>query len=117
MISPDDRIPDPMRYGMLGDDDASPAEKLTKYTGEVDWDYLRPHYESGTLFFVDPDLPLETVGAALTSNDTATVEDWLKTGDLVRIEALHAAQWAADAPAFQALVVSPFVLCRPAPAR
>ena len=114
MTSPDDPPAEPMRYGVLGDDTATPEEKLSKYTGEVDWEYLRPHYESGSLFFVDPDLSLETAGAALTTNDTATVEAWLKAGDLVKIEALHAAQWQDNAPAFHALVVSPFVLCRPA---
>ena len=117
MISSDDRPSDPpLRYGMLGDDRATADEKLAKYTGEVGWDYLRPHYQSGTLFFVDPGLPLETVGGAIAANDTARVEAWLKAGDLVRIGALHAAQWEAGAPVFQALVVSPFVLCRPVPA-
>ena len=115
MICPDDHPSNDMRYGVLGDDNASPEEKLAKYTGEVDWEYLHPHYESGSLFFVDPELALESVGAALSANDTATVEAWLRSGDLVKIEAIHAAQWQENPPAFHALVVSPFVLCRPAP--
>ena len=53
------------------------------------------------------------VGVALAANDTSAVEAWLKSGDLVKIEAIHAAQWETDGPAFEALVVSPFVLCRP----
>ena len=113
MITPDESPSEQMRYGMLGDDNATPEEKLAKYTGEVDWEYLRPHYDSGSLFFVDPELALETVGAALAANDTTAVEAWLKAGDLVKIEALHAAQWQENAPRFHALVVSPFVLCRP----
>lgn len=113
MIAPDDPPSEPMRYGMLGDDATSLEQKLAKYTGEVDWDYLRPHHESGALFFVDPELALETVGNALAANDTKRVEAWLQSGDLVKIEAIHAAQWQDNAPRFQALVVSPFVLCRP----
>ena len=113
MTDPDPN--DPMRYGMLGDDTTPPEEKLAKYTGVVDWDYLRPHYESGSLYFVDPSLPLEQVGAACTANDVSAVEAWLKSGDLVKIEALHVSQWQENAPSFEALVVSPFVLCRPLP--
>ncbi len=104
-----------MNYGMLGGDDSSMEEKLSKYTGEVDWSYLKPHYESGVLFFVDSSLSLEVVGAAITQDDKPVVEGWMKKGDLVKIEALHAAQWSeeGDQTGFEALVVSPFVLCRP----
>jgi hypothetical protein len=114
MITPDDPLSESVRYGMLGDDPSTPEEKLSKYAGVVDWEYLRPHYESGSLFFVDPELALEAVGAAMAANDTSAVEAWLKSGDLVKIESIHAVQWKEDAPPFQALVVSPFVLCRPA---
>lgn len=101
-----------MRYVLLGEDETSSEEKLAKYTGKVSWNYLRPHYESGSLFFVDPALRLEEVGAAFAENRTEQVESWLKAGDLVKIEALHAAQWADTEAEFEALVVSPFVLCR-----
>ena len=39
----------------------------------------------------------------------------LKAGDIVKIGDLHAAQWEkpGDKTEFEALVVSPFVLCRP----
>lgn len=113
MISPDENAPSPMRYGMLGKDAHTRSEKLAKFTGQVSWDYLVPHYRSGVLYFVDPSVPLETVGAAIADDDTAAVEAWKKSGDLVQIEAIHAAQWESDAPTFEALVVSPFVLCRP----
>jgi hypothetical protein len=41
------------------------------------------------------------------------VEAWLRCGDLVKIGDLHAAQWEKGGMEFEALVVSPFVLCRP----
>jgi hypothetical protein len=42
------------------------------------------------------------------------VEAWLNVGDLVKISELHAQQWeTAPETRFEALVVSPFVLCRP----
>ena len=59
-----------MRYGMLGDDPGSTGEKLEKYTGEVDWNYLRPHFESGALLYIDPSISLIEVGYALTEDDS-----------------------------------------------
>jgi len=103
-----------MKYGILGKDDSSLEEKLSQYTGEVTWDYLKPHYEAGVLFFVDAELSLEEVGAAITRDEAEAVQIWKKAGDLVKIEALHARQWEQDSETqFSALVVSPFVLCRP----
>lgn len=102
-----------MRYGMLGDDNASMEEKLAKYSGEVGWDYLKEHFQNGVLFFVDEELTLEEVGAAISADETAKVTTWLKLADLVKIEKLHAMQWENKEQQFEALVVSPFVLCRP----
>ena len=105
--------PEPMKYGMLGEDESSTSEKLAKYSGECGWEYLKPHYENDVLYFVDPGLALEDVGAAISEDDKNRVGAWLKSGDLVKIEALHASQWEGTEQQFQALVVSPFVLCRP----
>lgn len=98
---------------MLGEDESTVEEKLAKYTGTVDWKYLAPHYQNGVLYFVDPELLLTEVGAAFSVNEKDKVEAWLKSGDLVKIGDLHAEQWAKDEGEFEALVVSPFVLCRP----
>ena len=104
-----------IRFGMVGEDHSSAEEKLAKYHGEVGWEYLRPHYQAGVLYFVDSEISLQKVGTALSTDDARAVEAWLKNGDLVKIEALHAAQWQdnPDDPQFEALVVSPFVLFRP----
>ena len=104
---------DSLNYGMLGEDRASTADKLAKYTGEVGWDYLKPHFESGVLFFVDSTLTLESVAEAITQDRKDQVTTWLKTGDLVKIEELHAQQWEDSPLLFRALVVTPFVLCQP----
>lgn len=106
--------PERMRYGMLGEDLESPDEKLAKFRGQVTWDYLEGPCKNGVLFFVDPELTLETVGEAFQADQKTTVEDWLKSGDLVVLGELHANQWRGTAQVFEALVVSPFVLCRPA---
>jgi hypothetical protein len=114
MIMPDSPAPEPMKYAILGEDSSDTPEKLAKYTGVVDWSYLRPHFQREALFFVDPSLKLEDVGAAFAANDKDRVEAWLKSADLVKISDLHAQQWEKQKDAlFEALVVSPFVLCRP----
>ncbi len=102
-----------MRYAMIGEDRSSTEEKLEKYTGTVDWKYLAPHYLTGSLFFVDLQLTLVEVGQAISKNQTEKVEGWLKSGDLVKIGNLHAEQWQKGGTEFEALVISPFVLCRP----
>ncbi len=88
-------------------------EKLAKEIGQVPWSYLAPHALAGSLFFVDPELALDDVGAAISTNQTDLVQHWLKSGDLLKIEAIHAAQWEGGDDDFEALVVLPFVLCRP----
>ena len=102
-----------MKYALLGEDHSSDEEKLEKFTGEVNWSYLRPHYQSGVLFFVDPSLKLQHVGAAISADETDLVKVWMKAGDMVKIGSLHAAQWEGTEAVFEALVVSPFVHCRP----
>jgi len=104
---------DTLAYGILGDDPASPLEKLEKYTGEVDWDYLRPHFKSGALVFVDPSLPLTEVGHAFSIDDAGRVREWRMAGDLVTPSDPHAAYWEESGARFRALVVSPFVLIQP----
>lgn len=114
MIAPDDSDKERMKYAILGVGEMNEEQKLAQAKGEVGWSYLAPHYRNGSLYFVDTRLALETVGMAFSGNDRDQVEAWLKQGDLVKIEALHAAQWEGDeAIRFEALVVSPFVLCRP----
>ena len=103
-----------MRYGILGEDNQTTPEKLEKYTGQVDWQYLKPHFESGALLYVDPVLSITEVGQALANDDKAKIEAWLKSGDLVKPSEPHAAWWEENPQQFTALVVSPFVLMQPA---
>lgn len=102
-----------MKYGLIGEDGSSDSEKLAKFKGEVDWTYLKPHFERDCLYFVDPDLEMTEVGEAMAKDDSQAVQGWIKTGELVKIEALHAFQWEDGKTDFEALVISPFVLCRP----
>ena len=74
MIRPDEEeenTPGHMRYGMLGDDISTDLEKLAKYTGDVPWTYIKPHYNNGALLYVDPALDITAVGKALAEDDKA----------------------------------------------
>lgn len=102
-----------MKYGLIGEDHSGDAEKLAKFMGEVDWTYLKPHYERDCLFFVDASVEMTKVGEAMAQDDSEAVKSWMKSGDLVKIESIHAFQWEGSETQFEALVISPFVLCRP----
>ena len=99
-----------MKYSILGADNQTSEEKIAKYTGEVSWKYLKPHYESGALLWVDPSLTLAQVAEALSADETETVANWLGNGDLVKIGELHANQWEESDELFTAVVITPFVL-------
>ncbi len=102
-----------MNYGVLGEDTATTPEKLEKYTGEIAWSYLKAHFESGALLFVDASLELTEVGTALTEDRVEKVEAWKKAGDILTPSQPHADYWEESNQHFRALVVSPFVLAQP----
>lgn len=111
--TPSEADEDRLRYGILGEDQLTDEEKLAKFSGQVDWDYVKPHFESGALLYVDPSLDLKEVGAAFSGDEKERVEGWLKTGDLVKPSEPHANFWQESKAVFTAMVVSPFVLIQP----
>ncbi|MCF6313665.1 MAG: cytochrome P450 [Verrucomicrobiales bacterium] len=102
-----------MQYGMLGEESLSVTEKLDKYTGEVTWKYLKSHFETGSLVYVDPALSITEVGEAFAADDAARVKAWRASGDVLTPSAPHAEYWEESEERFCALVVSPFVLMQP----
>jgi hypothetical protein len=113
MASENSQPPKEMPYGIIGEDNMSSKENLEKYTGIVDWAYLKPHFESGALIYVDPTLSITEVGKAFADDMKGKIEAWLKSGDLVNPDELHAKWWQENPQDFTALVVSPFVLMQP----
>lgn len=92
-----------------------PGNPVEYSEGVTTWGYLLPHLEHGNLYFVDLSLQLREVAEALGKDDAARVSGWLKSGELVKLESIHAGQWHPAETFFDAVVVSPFVLCRPVP--
>lgn len=95
------------------EDSQSQAEKLEKYSGEVDWSYLRPHFEAGNMIYVDPSIELKAVGIIFAKDDQVQVQAWLRAGDLVQPCDLHADHWATEGTLFLAMIVRPFILAQP----
>ncbi|WP_269523161.1 DUF2288 domain-containing protein [Coraliomargarita parva] len=100
-------------------DDFSPAEdrltngeKLDKYTGDVGWKYLHPHYQAGNLIYVDPSIDLKTAGLAFAEDDKEQVQAWLRSGDLVQPCDLHVEHWIKTGTRFNAMIVRPFILAQ-----
>lgn len=102
-----------MDYGVLGSDEMSQEEKVAKYTGDVDWSYLKPHFKAGSMIYVDPCLELKEVAQAFIDDDKEKVGAWMKTADLVKPGSQHAEWWEYDKSRFTAVVVNPFVLAQP----
>ena len=95
------------------EDHSSDEEKLEKYSGNVDWSYLKPQFESNSMIYVDSGLDLKTAGLAFANDDQAQVKAWLKSGDLVQPCELHAEHWQKSNTKFNAMIVRPFVLAQP----
>ncbi len=103
-----------LQYNILGEDISSETEKIAKYTGEVDWEYMKPHFRSGAMIYVDPSLDLTLVAEAFSTDQKEQVQAWLKTADLVKPDSLHADWWEHDQTRFMAVIIQPFVLAQPA---
>ncbi len=112
-ISPDEG--QKMRYGMLGSGEKNEQEKLEKYSGPVDWSYLKAHFQKDVLLYVDPSLQLKQVGEVLGNDNKSQVEHWLKNGDLLKPGPPHAEYWESSQTRFTAMVISPFILIQPIP--
>lgn len=104
---------DPMNYAMLNSDEPSTAEQLEKYSGEISWEYLKPHFESGNLIWISPEVSLTEAGQALTNDESERVQSWKQEGVVLIPSEPHAVFWEKSGARFRALVVSPFVLIQP----
>jgi hypothetical protein len=109
-MNPESVDPDSINYGMLQSDIPNNSQKLDKYVGEVSWEYLEPHFQSGSLIYIDNSLCIKDVGQALAKDDTKKVKQWLRAGDALKPGQAHAKYWNEANSTFIALVVSPFVI-------
>lgn len=98
---------------MVGDDGLTMEQRLEKYSGVTDWEYLRAACMYDVLYYVDESLILREVAQSFLDDDTEQIQAWLQAGDLVKLGELHLKHLDKDkAKPFHATVVSPFVLCQ-----
>ena len=95
------------------EDHSSDVEKLEKYSGDVEWNYLQPHYEAGAMIYVDSELELQEAGLAFAEDNKDQVQAWIKSGHLVQPCDLHVEHWKETKTRFNAMIVRPFVLAQP----
>ncbi len=84
-------------------------EELTKEILVAHWIDMRFHLEQGNVFAVSPKINLTEVGVAIASDHSAQVVDWVKNGDLVRLEKFDRFE---KEDLFAILIIQPFVLAQ-----
>ena len=88
-------------------------EKLASEVLPSTWAALEPHARRSALFVVEEGTALVDVAVAVASDDQAAVGGWIKGGALRRPSVEEVAEWDRSPVAFYAIIVQPFVLCRP----
>ena len=94
------------------EDTASAAEKIDKFTGEVDCSYIKPHYKTGNLLYVDPAVDLRKIALAFAEDNKVFVENCLKSGDIVHPCDLHFEHWEKTKATFRVTIIRPFILAQ-----
>ncbi len=87
-------------------------ERLKAEVLRAAWDDLAPHFARGALLVATPDLDLLDVAVAIALDDTTRVSAWLGSGRLRKPSDAEGAAWAAAPPAFQAVILQPWVLAQ-----
>ena len=85
------------------------VEELQKEILDAHWIDMRFHLERGSLFSVSSTLDLAEVGVALASDQVHQVEEWIRNGDIARLEKVNQFQ---KEDLFSILIVQPFVLAQ-----
>lgn len=76
------------------------------------WDDLAPHFARGALLIAARDLDLLDAAVAIATDDAEAVRRWLGEGHLGKPSEQQATAWAETPPAFQALILQPWVLAQ-----
>ena len=88
-------------------------EKIAAEVLPATWSSLVPHARRNALFIVDAATDLVDAGVAVATDDQEKVSQWIRESTLRRPSAAEIASWDAHPVAFLAVIVQPFVLCRP----
>ena len=84
--------------------------KLLGETAIIEWKALERFWAKGDLIWVDDDLDLITVAAAMAENHGETFAQWRNAGTVAPVTAEQALDLQQRDPEIWAVVVSPFIL-------
>jgi len=84
--------------------------ELTEMMGPVQWEWLKPHVQRDAVVVVNDQLDLVTVGVAIASNNTQSVERWINEQLILKPNAEQLVVWSSENKRFNSLIVQPYVL-------
>ena len=88
--------------------------RLNAETGRLSWPELERHFARGAVIRVAMDLDLIDVAASVADDDKASIEAWMKSGEIAHPEMDEVKDWVERQPDFWAVVVAPWVLIQEA---
>ncbi|MDA8328145.1 MAG: DUF2288 domain-containing protein [Betaproteobacteria bacterium] len=84
--------------------------QLNSETAKADWSELLPFFAKGQLLHVDSALDLIDVAAHIAADHAPSVQTWLTTGRLSKLDDATAQDWQARNPPIWTVVVAPWIL-------
>jgi len=87
--------------------------KLASELLPATWATLGPHAKRGGLFLVSERAPIVEVAYAVATDDSDAVKAWIEDRTIRRPTQAEMDRWESDPVAFEAIIVQPYVLCRP----
>jgi len=92
-------------------EDINIRERLAENLDVAEWNWLVPHVKRDVVVIIDQKLDLLDVGEAIASDNTSSVQDWMKQELIYKPSAEQLSIWNSnDTKKFNALIVQPFVL-------
>ncbi len=84
--------------------------QLNAETAKADWSELLPFFAKGQLLHVDSTLDLVDVAAHIAADHAPSVQTWLMTGRLSKLDDATAQDWQGRKPPIWTVVVAPWIL-------
>ncbi len=85
--------------------------QIANTKGDVFWSDLTAHVARDAVIIADEQLDLVDVGMALATNDTTTVDAWIRSGKLQKPSPEDVSRWSIMTNlTFASVIVRPFVL-------
>lgn len=84
--------------------------QLTGETARAKWTELQRFFAKGALILVNSSLDLVDVAAHIACDDSASVQAWMATAKVAKLDDATAADWHSRNPALWAVVVAPWIL-------